>query len=52
LIQDVSPLTLKSNITQWLSLKENSAEKGFVLYRGEDVVGKNSAVPISPWWLF
>ena len=44
--------SLKSNITQWLSLKGNSAEKGFVLYRGEDVVGKNSAVPISPWWLF
>ena len=31
-------------------IKENSAEIGFVLYRGEDVVGKNSPVPTAPWW--
>lgn len=41
---------LKSNLSAWLNLKGNSSEKGYVIYRGEDIVGKKSAVSFIPWW--
>ncbi len=41
---------LKSHILSWLNLKNNTSEKGFVIYRGEDVIGKRSAVSVIPWW--
>jgi len=41
---------LKTNIFSWLKLKNNTADKGFVIYRGEEVIGKRSAVSVIPWW--
>jgi predicted AAA+ superfamily ATPase len=41
---------LKTNIFSWLNLKNNPSEKGFVIYRGEEVIGKRSAVSVIPWW--
>jgi len=41
---------LKSNILSWLNLKNNTSEKGLVIYRGESVIGKRSAVGVIPWW--
>jgi hypothetical protein len=41
---------LKSSIFSWLNLKGNTSERGLVIYRGEDVVGKKSAVSVVPWW--
>ncbi len=41
---------LKSSIFSWLNLKGNTSEKGLVIYRGEDVIGKKSAVSVVPWW--
>ena len=41
---------LKTNIFSWLNLKNNTSEKGFVIYRGEEVIGKRSAVSVIPWW--
>jgi hypothetical protein len=41
---------LKTNIFSWLNLKNNTSEKGFVIYRGEEVIGKKSAVSVIPWW--
>lgn len=41
---------LKTNIFSWLNLKDNTSEKGFVIYRGEEVIGKRSAVSVIPWW--
>jgi predicted AAA+ superfamily ATPase len=43
---------LKSNILSWLNLKNNTSEKGFVIYRGEGVIGKKSTVTVIPWWYF
>lgn len=31
---------LKTNIFSWLDLKNNTSEKGFAIYGGEEVVGK------------
>ena len=41
---------LKTNIFSWLTLKNNTAEEGFVIYRGEEIIGKRSAVSVIPWW--
>jgi predicted AAA+ superfamily ATPase len=41
---------LKTNIFSWLNLKNNTSEKGFVIYRGEEIIGKRSAVSVVPWW--
>jgi len=41
---------LKTNIFSWLNLKNNTSEKGFVIYRGEEVIGKRSDVSVIPWW--
>jgi hypothetical protein len=41
---------LKSNILSWLNLKNNTSEKGLVIYRGENVIGKRSVVSVIPWW--
>lgn len=41
---------LKTNIFSWLKLKNNTSEKGFVIYRGEEIIGKRSAVSVIPWW--
>ena len=41
---------LKTNIFSWLNLKNNASEKGLVIYRGEDFIGKTSAVSVIPWW--
>lgn len=41
---------LKSNIISWLNLQENTSEKGLVVYRGEDMVGKRSDISVIPWW--
>ncbi len=41
---------LKTNIFSWLNLKNNTSEKGLVIYRGEDIIGKRSAVRVIPWW--
>jgi len=38
------------NFFSWLNLKNNTSEKGFVIYRGEEVIGKRSAVSVIPWW--
>jgi predicted AAA+ superfamily ATPase len=40
----------KSNITSWMKLKGNTARKGYVIYRGDQIVGKRSDVSITPWW--
>jgi len=40
----------KMNFFSWLNLKNNTSEKGFVIYRGEEVIGKRSAVSVIPWW--
>ena len=42
--------SMDANISAWLGLAGNSAEKGFIIYRGENIVGKNSAVTVTPWW--
>ncbi len=42
---------LKTNILFWLNIKETRSEKGFVVYRGEEAVGKSSTVSVIPWWL-
>jgi len=42
--------SMNSNIAAWLGFEGNSAEKGLILYRGESVTGKNSAVTVAPWW--
>lgn len=39
-----------SNISAWLDLTGNTAERGIVIYRGDTVVGKKSAVTVTPWW--
>ena len=41
---------LKTNVIFWLNLKNNISEKGLVIYRGEDAIGKNSSVSVVPWW--
>ena len=41
---------LKYNIANWLDLEGNDAEKGLVLYRGENIVGKGQNVTVVPWW--
>jgi predicted AAA+ superfamily ATPase len=41
---------IKSNILSWLNLKGNTSERGLIVYRGEDSVGKRSAVSVIPWW--
>jgi len=43
---------LKLNILSWLNLKNNTSEKGFVIYRGEGTIGKKSTVSVIPWWYF
>ncbi len=40
----------KSSILSWLNLKGNTSKKGFVIYRGKDVVGRKSTVTAVPWW--
>ncbi|MDL1962307.1 MAG: ATP-binding protein [Deltaproteobacteria bacterium] len=40
----------KSSVLSWLNLKGNTSKKGFVIYRGKDVVGKKSTVTGVPWW--
>ena len=42
--------SMKANISAWLGLQGNSSEKGIVIYRGGTVVGKKSAVTVTPWW--
>ena len=42
--------TMTTNIMSWLNLMNNSSEKGIVIYRGDSVFGKNSSVPVVPWW--
>ena len=42
----------KSSVLSWLNLKGNTSKKGFVIYRGKDVVGKKSTVIAVPWWYF
>jgi predicted AAA+ superfamily ATPase len=44
--------SLKSGLSKWLGLKNNMAKKGFVLYRGEEIVGRNAEITIAPWWTF
>ena len=41
---------LKSNISSWMNLKGNSSKRGYVIYRGNEVVGKRSDVSFAPWW--
>ena len=40
--------SMKSNISAWLTLKENTSEKGIVIFRGDTVVRKNSAITVTP----
>ena len=40
----------KSSVLSWLNLKGNTSKKGFVIYRGKDVVGRKSTVTAVPWW--
>jgi predicted AAA+ superfamily ATPase len=42
--------TFKDNLASWMKLKENTAKKGFIIYRGNQVVGVQSDVGIAPWW--
>ena len=39
---------MKSNISVWLTLKENTSEKGIVIFRGDTVMRKNSAITVTP----
>ncbi len=45
-----SPL-FKKNILKWLSLRENKNEEGIIIYRGDEVLGKESDIKIAPWYL-
>jgi len=38
-------------VSAWLALKGNEAEKGFIIYRGDDIHGKNTPVATLPWWV-
>ena len=40
----------KSSVLSWLNLKGNASQRGFVIYRGDHLVGKNSTVTAIPWW--
>ncbi len=42
--------TFTANISSWMQLPGNNSEKGFVVYRGAEVVGKNADVTTAPWW--
>lgn len=44
--------SLKSSLSKWLGINDNMTKKGFVLYRGKEVVGRNAAITIAPWWTF
>ena len=60
--QEVLPIEIKASQTytkdfaaalkKWTTLKGNTATKGYILYRGEEVVGKTSDFPAVPWWMF
>jgi uncharacterized protein len=41
----------KNTIIQWFGLKNNSAEKGGVIYCGEHAVQTNTSVPMIPWYV-
>lgn len=43
--------SMKSSLVSWLKLKGNESERGLVVYRGGDVIGKKSSITITPWWL-
>ena len=44
--------SLKSGLSKWLGLKNNMTKKGFVLYRGDEIVGRNAEITVVPWWTF
>lgn len=43
--------SFSASVSTWLALKGNEAEKGFVIYRGDDIHGKNTSVATLPWWV-
>lgn len=42
----------KKTIEQWFLLKNNPSNRGAVLYCGKSLIGKSTAVPTIPWYLF
>ena len=40
----------KKNIQRWFNLKNNSADKGIVIYNGISLMETNSNVPTIPWY--
>ncbi len=43
--------TFKKKLSSWLEFKGNTSKNGLIVYRGEDIIGKKSAVTATPWWL-
>lgn len=41
---------LKSSLSSWMNLKGNTSKKGYVIYRGKEIVGRKSEVTFTPWW--
>ncbi|MBW1891588.1 MAG: ATP-binding protein [Deltaproteobacteria bacterium] len=40
----------KSNMTSWMKLKGNAVNRGYVIYRGNQIIGRRADVTIAPWW--
>jgi predicted AAA+ superfamily ATPase len=40
----------KDDLTSWMKLIENTARKGYIIYRGNQIVGTKSDVGLAPWW--
>ncbi len=59
---DMIPIEIKSAMTytksfsagieKWLKLTGNTAKKGFVIYKGSDMIGKSGDIPTVPWQMF
>ncbi|OGN63042.1 MAG: hypothetical protein A3F09_01450 [Chlamydiae bacterium RIFCSPHIGHO2_12_FULL_49_11] len=42
----------RKSIEQWMNLPNNPADKGLIVYCGEDIVQKGEPIPAVPWYLF
>lgn len=43
--------SFKEGISRWLGLKGNTTDRGKIIYAGEQIIGRNAAIQILPWWV-
>ncbi len=41
----------KKTIQQWMQLKGNAAEKGLIIYCGQDQLARSESIRVAPWYL-